>query len=196
MATKQTSQTRDRCPLMRGREKWVTIVWQNSLTSCYASIRPRSWTWCSSRPQPRQATTWSSCSEGWPPPCLAWRALSQRRMIWPRFGMFGLDSRMSIEERFYHSSISGDLERHPCAWEAAGEWLHMLGGRPVISWQSAWNTMVMVWPVKRVTENARRQWVTWSETCLRSQGTQHISISICRRLIQYLNNTLHKCRGP
>ena len=104
-------------------------------------------------------------------------------------------SRMSIEERFYHSSISGDLERHPCAWEAAGEWLHMLGGRPVISWQSAWNTMVMVLPVKRVTENTRRQWVTWSETCLRSQGTQHISISICRRLIQYLNNTLHKYRG-
>ena len=24
-------------------------------------------------------------------------------------------SRTSIEERFYHSSISGDLERHPCA---------------------------------------------------------------------------------
>ena len=102
---------------------------------------------------------------------------------------------MWTEERFYHSSISGDLERHPCAWEAAGEWLHMLGGRPVISWQSAWNTMVMVWPVKRVTENTRRKWVTWSETCLRSQGTQHISISICRRLIQYLNNTLHKYRG-
>ena len=96
LATKRISQTRDRCPLMRGREKWVAIV--NLLTSCYASIRPRSWTWCSSRPQPRQATTWSSCSEGWPPPCLAWRALSQRRTIWPRFvevfqsfGMFSLE---------------------------------------------------------------------------------------------------------
>ena len=38
--------------------------------------------WCSSRPQPRQVTTWSSCSDAWRPPCQAWSRQRPRRMTW------------------------------------------------------------------------------------------------------------------
>ena len=54
--------------------------------------------WCSSRPQPRPGTTWSSCSGGWPRLFQAWSPQRRRRTTWRTWSWQTLQFQISISQ--------------------------------------------------------------------------------------------------
>ena len=213
LGTKQTSQTRGRCPLMKGREKWVSN-WEDVKTyyDINTLFRQRSWTWCSLRPRRRRAIMWNSCLEEWQQPCLGWRVLSQRKMIWLRSGLsFAKITQIHLKWRitqtkFKHKLILNDDHLGEGAQKIFFRWSWRTPlclrdswrvGAPAreeqtcdIFWQNAWcDILVAVHHyVTCIPCDSRRPCVTESETAFRKPRHQFLQSAEDSLSLWILNN--------